>query len=151
MDNQRYLWGILEDVSKNTADRTATQVLIGDYFAACMDLEGIDARGIDPLKEELDAIRSVEDKAQLGALIAWLIARTDSRGFFFAIGGQQDARESDKVIGAIYAGGLGLPARRMGEERPPGGEARPDPRLRRHATFGPGHRSGARARVDLDR
>src|SRR5437588_506790 len=35
--NQRFLWGILDDLAKRTTGRTDTQQKIGDYFAACMD------------------------------------------------------------------------------------------------------------------
>src|SRR3954470_1002441 len=36
-DNRRYLWGILEDLSKRQDGRSASQQKIGDYFGACMD------------------------------------------------------------------------------------------------------------------
>jgi endothelin-converting enzyme/putative endopeptidase len=111
VDNQRYLWGILEEVSRDDPDRSETQRLIGDYFAACMNVDAIDALGAGPLQDELNAIQGLESKAGLGALLGYLIRRTDSREFFFAIGSQQDARESEKVIGAVMAGGLGLPGR----------------------------------------
>jgi endothelin-converting enzyme/putative endopeptidase len=110
-DNQRYLWGLLEDVSADDPERNATQTLIGDYFAACMDLETIDALGIGPLQTELDAIATLESRQQLGGLLGYLISRTDVSGFFIAIGSAQDAKQSEKVIGTIYAGGLGLPDR----------------------------------------
>ena len=34
-DNRRYLWGILEEVSKPAPSRTLDERKIGDYFAAC--------------------------------------------------------------------------------------------------------------------
>ena len=33
-DNQRFLWGILDGLAKNTAERNPTQAQIGDFFAA---------------------------------------------------------------------------------------------------------------------
>ena len=110
-DNQRYLWGILQDVSANNPDRSPTQKLIGDYFAACMNLETIDRLGLEPMQPELNAIRQLEDKSGLSSLIAELINQTDSSSFFLAIGSQQDAVDSSVMIGAIYAGGIGLPDR----------------------------------------
>ena len=44
-DNLQYLWGILQAASDPTAERDAVQRQIGDYFAACMDTDAIDARG----------------------------------------------------------------------------------------------------------
>ena len=111
VDNQRYLWGILEDVSQNRPGRTETQQLIGDYFAACMNVDVIDELGVTPLQAEWRAIDALDSKQQLGQLLGYLIKRTDSSAFFFGIGAQQDAKESETMIGAIFAGGLGLPER----------------------------------------
>src|SRR5262245_59062157 len=56
VDNQRYLWGILEDAAKSIANRTPTQQKIGDYFAACMDTDAVEKAGIAPLREDLNRI-----------------------------------------------------------------------------------------------
>jgi endothelin-converting enzyme/putative endopeptidase len=40
-----------------------------------------------------------------------LIKQMDNSSFFFALGSEQDARQSETMVGAIYAGGLGLPDR----------------------------------------
>ena len=49
VNNQRYLWGILDDASKSITGRTATQQKIGDYFASCMDTDAVERAGIAPL------------------------------------------------------------------------------------------------------
>ena len=36
-DNERFLWGILEDTAKPNPARSAVEREIGDFFAACMD------------------------------------------------------------------------------------------------------------------
>jgi len=43
--------------------------------------------------------------------VGQLIRQTDSNDFFFALGSEQDAEDSALMIGAVYAGGLGLPDR----------------------------------------
>lgn len=111
VDNQRYLWGILEDVSGDSPDRTETQQLIGNYFAACMNVEHIEELGSTPLDGEMAAINDLADKDQLGQLLGHLINQTDASAFFLALGSEQDAKESSTMIGAIYSGGLGLPDR----------------------------------------
>jgi len=111
IDNQRYLWGVLEEVSQDQPGRNATQKLIGDYFAACMKVDAIDEAGVIPLNKSLEAIDSMADSSDLGMTIGGLIAQTDSSSFFFAVGSQQDAKQSETVIGAVYAAGLGLPDR----------------------------------------
>jgi putative endopeptidase len=111
VDNQRYLWGILQDLSANQPQRNANQKMLGDYFAACTDEPAIEALGAAPLDADLQAIGALDDKAQLAALVGRLISRTDASAFFVALGSEQDAEESTMMIGAVYAGGLGLPDR----------------------------------------
>ncbi|HJQ99810.1 MAG TPA: M13 family metallopeptidase, partial [Candidatus Polarisedimenticolaceae bacterium] len=111
VDNQRYLWGILEDAARADAGRAPTAQKIGDFFSACMDESAIDKAGLNPLRADLDAITSLSSKAELGRILGMLHARTEGAGMFFTGGSQQDAKDSTKVIGAIYAGGLGLPDR----------------------------------------
>src|SRR3954452_7140015 len=53
--NQRILKDILETSTAKTP-RSAPEVKIGDYYAACMDERGINAKGTAPLKPELDRI-----------------------------------------------------------------------------------------------
>ena len=111
LDNQQYLWGILQDNSIDQPGRNETQQLIGDYFAACMDVKRVEQLGGTPLDSDLQAIAELDDKSQLGDLIARLIGQTDSSNFFFAVGSQQDAQDSTIMIGEVIAGGLGLPDR----------------------------------------
>src|SRR5437764_6209458 len=49
-ENARFLWGILEEDSKPSPKRTATQQKIGDFFAACMNEPAIEALGAKPLQ-----------------------------------------------------------------------------------------------------
>src|SRR5262245_49434468 len=111
VDNQRYLWGILEDAAKRTTDRTPAEQKIGDYFAACMDLDAVEKAGADPLRTDLDRIAAVRSVKDLGGVVGALHARIEGSGLLFGMGSQQDALDSSKVIGALYAGGLGLPDR----------------------------------------
>jgi putative endopeptidase len=111
VDNQRYLWGLLAQDAKTDGQRTANQQLIGDFFAACMNTEAIDAAGLAPLQPDLQRIAQLDSKAGLGPLIGGLQARSGSGAFLFAAGAEQDAKESTRLIGAVYAGGLGLPDR----------------------------------------
>jgi putative endopeptidase len=111
VENQRFLWGILENAAKPEANRSPTRQRIGDYFAACMNTEAIDRAGLAPLRADLARIDALKDKKQLGALVGDLHARTFGGGLFFGVGVEQDARDATRVISAIYAGGLGLPDR----------------------------------------
>jgi putative endopeptidase len=111
VDNQRYLWGILEDAAKPASGRTPTQQKIGDYFAACMNEEAIERAGLGPIEPDLEKIAALADRQALANLLGELHLRASGAGMFFGSGVQQDARDASKVIAAVGAGGLGLPDR----------------------------------------
>jgi endothelin-converting enzyme/putative endopeptidase len=110
-DNQHYLWGILEDAAKPSPERTSAAQKIGDYFAACMNLDAVEAAGSAPLTEDLARLDAMQDKRALAAWLGELHARTGSSGMFFAAAVEQDARDATRVIATLRAGGLGLPDR----------------------------------------
>ena len=110
-DNQRFLWGILDDLAKNTGGRNANQQKIGDYFGACMNESAIEKLGAGPLKPSLDQINAMTSKQQLPALLAKMHLRTAGSGMFFGFGSNQDYGDSTQVIAFATAGGLGLPDR----------------------------------------
>jgi putative endopeptidase len=111
VDNQRYLWGILQELASNTDQRSAGQAQLGDYFAACMNVDAIDQAGTNPLQAELAAIEQLQDRAGLAGLVGELIRSSDTNNYFLALGSQQDAEDATQTIGAVFAGGLGLPDR----------------------------------------
>jgi putative endopeptidase len=110
-DNERFLWGILDDLAKNTSGRTASQQKIGDYFAACMDEAAVERLGADRLKSHLDQINGLTSKKQLPELLAQIHLRTEGSGMFFGFDSNQDYGNSAQVIAFASAGGLGLPDR----------------------------------------
>ena len=110
-DNQRFLWGILDDLSKKTTGRNPTQQKIGDYFAACMDESAVNQKGAAPLKQELQAIESMKSKQDLARVLAKLHLDTQTSGLLFNFGSSQDFADASQVIAFASAGGLGLPDR----------------------------------------
>ena len=110
-DNQRFLWGILEDLAKKTTGRTPVQQQLGDYFAACMDEPAIEKLGASPLKSQLDAIAAIKTKKELSALLAQQHLSNATEGLFFNFGSNQDFADANQVIAFAEAGGLGLPDR----------------------------------------
>ena len=110
-DNQRFLWGILDGLARNTAGRTDNQQKIGDYFAACMDEATIEPRGVTPLTPVLARIAELPSrKAQPGQL-ADLHQQSGDGTPFFRFGSTPDYGDSTQVIALADAGGLGLPDR----------------------------------------
>jgi endothelin-converting enzyme/putative endopeptidase len=111
VDNQRFLWGILEDAARPDPKRTPTQQKIGDHFAACMDESAIERAGITPLQPDLERIERLKTKQDLALLVGDLHARATNGNMLFGSGAEQDARDASTMIAALYAGGLGLPDR----------------------------------------
>jgi len=111
MDNQRYLWGILEEASKPSAGRTANQQKIGDYFGACMDETAADKAGAAPLRPDMDAIAGLKQISGLPPLLARLHLESSQVSPIFGFGSSQDYADSSRVIAFATAGGLGLPDR----------------------------------------
>jgi putative endopeptidase len=113
-ENQQFLWGILDQLSRQTTGRNANQQKIGDYFGACMDEAAVNKLGAKPLGPYLDQIAAMQSTKDLPALLARLHTSL-SNGFqgspFFNFGSSQDYENAQNVIAFAYPGGLGLPDR----------------------------------------
>ncbi len=107
--NLEILHQILEESAKPTPNRDAVTQKIGDYYAACMDVPTIDAKGLAPIQPELDRIRGLRDKNQLAAEVARLQRAGIASMFDFGSG--QDFKDSNAVIAQADQGGIGLPDR----------------------------------------
>ncbi|HEY4677790.1 MAG TPA: M13 family metallopeptidase [Candidatus Angelobacter sp.] len=111
VDNQRFLWGILDDLAKKTTGRTPTQQKIGDYFSACMNEAEVEKVGAAPLKPALEAIAALKTKKELAGLLGREHLANATEGLLFGFGSDQDFSDSSQVIAFATAGGLGLPDR----------------------------------------
>ena len=110
-DNQRYLWGVLEEAARPDAKRTAVQKQIGDYFAACMDESAVNKIGISPLRPALDSIAALKSNEEIAAWLGKQHLAFAGSGMMFGFGSEQDAKNSKETIAAAYQGGLSLPDR----------------------------------------
>jgi len=93
------------------ATRTSDEQKIGDYYAACLNTDLIDKKGLTPVEPLLAEINGLSDglrgKAALPALIGKL--QRMGVGVFFSYGEQQDFKDASKQIAYVSQGGLGLP------------------------------------------
>ncbi|MEP6536696.1 MAG: M13 family metallopeptidase [Bryobacteraceae bacterium] len=110
-DNQRYLWGLLEQASLPRADRTAAAQKTGDYFKACMDERAIEIAGAKPLKKTLDEIAALRTLNDIPALLGRIHLEAAGSDAMFGFGSNQDFADSTRIIAFVAAGGLGLPDR----------------------------------------
>lgn len=108
-NNQFILKDILEKAAVNTPGRDANTQKIGDFYAACMDENSVEKKGISPIKPELDKINAIKAKSDLPTTLAAL----HSVGFrsFFQFGSEPDMKDAQMMIAGTDQGGLGLPER----------------------------------------
>ena len=110
-DNQRFLWGILQELAARPDGRSPAQQKIGDYFAACMDETAIARRGLAPLAPLLMRIEGLTSRRELPGVVADAQLQSSGADFLFGFGSNQDYADSSRVIAFAQAGGLGLPDR----------------------------------------
>ncbi len=100
---------ILEKASANDPTRSPIEQKIGDFYGSCMDEKAVDAKGLDPLKPELDRISAVNDKTALIDAVARVHMMGPNPLFnFFS---SSDLHNADQVIAYIDQAGLSLPDR----------------------------------------
>lgn len=116
-------WGVgeaLEEKNRTTlrevleaaaADRSApagsNPRRVGDFYAACMAEDKIEAEGLKPLATEFERIEKIEDQRGLQEEIAHL--HDAGINALFISDSKQDAKNSAEVILEVWQGGLGLP------------------------------------------
>ena len=108
-DNRKALRAILERDAAGDIRGDAYGKSLGDFWAACMDEDGLEARGVKDLKPELDKIAAVHDAKSLSAELAHLNAIGIRAPF--DIGVEADAKDSGHQLATLIQGGLGLPDR----------------------------------------
>jgi len=106
--NRYLLWQELDAAAKDA--KTPLEHKFGDYFAACMNTDLIDKKGLEPLDPAFKQIAALTDPKQLATLIGDLAAAGDPASLF-RFGVQQDEKDSSKQIAGIGQGGLSLPDR----------------------------------------
>ncbi|MCW5979249.1 MAG: M13 family metallopeptidase [Bryobacteraceae bacterium] len=94
--NNALLREILEQAAAPRQERSPGKQKIGDYYASCMDEAGIEKKGIEPIKAELEKIAALRDPG--------------ARPMFRFTSGP-DFKNATLVIAEVDQGGLGLPDR----------------------------------------
>jgi putative endopeptidase len=104
----------LRGLAVNAADRIdvaagSPEALVGAFWAAAMDEDGIELRGLEPIQAELAAINTIDTPAAVAATIRdW---QSNGIGVLFGFFSRQDLKDNTRVIAYASQGGLGLPNR----------------------------------------
>jgi putative endopeptidase len=110
-ENQRFLWGLLEESGKPNPQRSSVEREIGDFFHACMDEGAVNKLGASPLKPGLAKIDGLRTVSDLAGYLGREQLQVSGSGMMFGFGSDQDMEDSNSVIGFATSGGLGLPDR----------------------------------------
>ena len=110
---------IIRNAAKANAAAGTDQRRIADYYAAFTDTVGIEARGLTPVKPDLDAIAALKDKTALATMLgANLRADEDpinatSLGTenLFGLFVTQALTKPSETVPYVLQGGLGMPDR----------------------------------------
>jgi len=95
---------ILDDMAKNPAQYGAAGKQIGDFYASWMDTEGIEARGIEPLKPYSARIAAANDRAALQVLFA-----SPDYAAPVNLGIMPSLSNPSQYTAVVGQGGLGMP------------------------------------------
>ncbi|HKE14481.1 MAG TPA: M13 family metallopeptidase N-terminal domain-containing protein, partial [Kofleriaceae bacterium] len=101
--NLERVHAILDQAARRPGDR------LGAYYAACTDQAAIDARGLAPLRADLDAIAAIASPRDLLAAIARLAGRGGEVPL--AVYAAPDFDDPGRAIAEADAAGLALPVR----------------------------------------
>src|SRR5579862_6854375 len=104
-DNLTFLRAMLEEAAKPDPQRNAVTQKIGDFYAACMDEEAVEKRGVASIQPELDAIAGMRSTKELTPVLARLQFTYDgysySSSLLFAAGSSQDPDNSEQEIADV--------------------------------------------------
>jgi len=106
--NRQVLRDILEKAATDSNREPVIQK-IGDYYHSCMEEEGVNGKGFDPIKSDLAHIASIETRSQLIDTLSYLQSKDVKAVFAFS--SQPDLHDASMEIAGIHQGGLGLPDR----------------------------------------
>jgi endothelin-converting enzyme/putative endopeptidase len=106
---QNVLHTMLEKAAAGGTGRSPNEQKIGDTYAACMDVDAINQKGLKPLQPQLDRITALKSNDELPELLAYY--QLIGVNAFLGFGEQQDFKDARKQITVVDQGGLGLPER----------------------------------------
>jgi predicted metalloendopeptidase len=106
--NRERLRTILEEAAASKAPAAPHIRQIGDLYAACMDTATLDARGTEPIRDELERIAKISGLDDLRAALTRLQVTGGAPAMLIAM---QDMKNSREMIANVGAGGISLPDR----------------------------------------
>lgn len=110
---------IIKEAAKSNAPAGSDKRKMADVYNAFMDESAIEAKGLDPLKEQLSAIAAIKDCKQLSSALGRILRAdvdllnnsTDHTANLFGLWVAPGFRDSDHYVPYLLQGGLEMPNR----------------------------------------
>jgi len=111
--------GLIEDAAMGSPAPGSDAQKVGDYYASYLDEAGIEAKGLAPLKPELDRVAAIADKhalsAYLGTTLRADVDALNATNFYtdhiFGVWITQAFEDPARNVPYVLQGGLGMPNR----------------------------------------
>lgn len=104
--NQEQIKDLIEELGKTNHEQGSVAQKIGDMYSMGMDSVKLNADGVTPIKEELDAISKAANTSDIVKLTGELSQYVSSPFFSFYVAA--DDKNSSMNIAQLYQGGIGL-------------------------------------------
>jgi putative endopeptidase len=116
---ERHLYELWQEMARAaTKPASSLEKKYGDFFAACMDVDELQKKGLEPLKPALDRIAALSDSKGIATLMGELAAGGEPVGLF-ALDVEPSPEDSKKPILTISRGSLPLLDREIYAGKPP--------------------------------
>jgi putative endopeptidase len=107
---------LIRESASAEAPRGSVTQKVGDYYAAFMDEEGIKAKGLTPLSDEMAAISAISNTTSLSAYLGTTLnsevdGLTSNADHIFGVWVNQGFEDSEHYVFHLLQGGLGMPDR----------------------------------------
>ncbi len=100
---------IIQAAASGHAGKGSAGQKVGDYYASYLDEAAIEAKGLNPIKADLDAVAALGSKSAFAAALGAALRSYGPSPFLYYI--NQDEKAPDHYIPVFYQGGIGLPDR----------------------------------------
>ena len=107
---------LIQGAAAQHAARGTISQKVGDYYASFMDEDAIEAKGLTPLAEELNAIARITTKTSLSAYLGTTLntevdGLTTNADHVFGLWINQGFEDAEHNVAHIWQGGIGMPER----------------------------------------
>ncbi len=107
---------LIQDAAAGQSVRGSVEQKVGDYYASFMDEEGIRAKGLTPLADEMAMISAITNKASLSSYLGTTLntevdGLTANADHVFGVWVNQSFTDSKHYVFHLWQGGLGMPDR----------------------------------------